>query len=392
MRVLMTTTGYPGHVLPLVPFARAFADAGHDVCVAGPRSSGEMATRAGLAFTACGEPSPEDVGRIVGAAAALPPDEGHARIVAEGFARICARVALPDMLRVVGAWRPDVVVRESQEFAACLAAERHGVPHVRVALGLASTEEETFSLAAGPVDELRAELGLPADPHAERLRAAPQLTLVPPALEPPGAIAPPATHRFRIGRDDTPPLPDWWSASADPLVYVTFGSVAGSLGLFPALYRAVIDAIADVPARVLVTTGVDSDPADLGPVPDNVHVERWVPQETAVAHADAVVCHGGYGSALGALAEGLPLVIVPLFSSDQWENARRLAAVGAGIALAGAPRAMFDLPGPDVIAGLPEAVEHVLTDRRHRDAARRLADDIAALPPVTAAVDAVLSP
>ena len=34
MRVLFTTLPYSGHVHPLVPFARALADAGHDVAFA----------------------------------------------------------------------------------------------------------------------------------------------------------------------------------------------------------------------------------------------------------------------------------------------------------------------------------------------------------------------
>jgi UDP:flavonoid glycosyltransferase YjiC (YdhE family) len=37
MRLLFTTTGQAGHVLPLVPLARACLRAGHEVRVAGPR-------------------------------------------------------------------------------------------------------------------------------------------------------------------------------------------------------------------------------------------------------------------------------------------------------------------------------------------------------------------
>jgi UDP:flavonoid glycosyltransferase YjiC (YdhE family) len=46
--------------------------------------------------------------------------------------------------------------------------------------------------------------------------------------------------------------------------------------------------------------------------------------------AAAVVCHGGYGSTLGALRHGVPLVVMPLFSSDQWVNAAAVARAGAG--------------------------------------------------------------
>jgi UDP:flavonoid glycosyltransferase YjiC (YdhE family) len=390
MRVLMTTTGYPGHLLPLLPFARACVRAGHRVCVAGPRSCGALVAQLRLEFRACADPSDEELGRIVASVAELPPPDGHARMMAEGFGSVAAQAILPDLLTIVGSWQPDVVVHESQEFAAGLAAERHRVPHVRVALGLASTEDETLSLAAATLDELRAELGLARDPHADALRGSPYLTLVPPALEQPGALGPPVTHRFRQVRDGTSPLPDWWGGNDDPVVYLTFGSVAGLLGFFPRPYRDAIESLAGVRARVLLTTGADGDPAGLGPLPPNVHAERWVPQELVLPHAAAVICHGGYGSVLGALAHGLQLVTMPIFGGDQWHNGRRVAEIGAGIALEGDPgtkRRMLDGPGREVFAALPDAIESVLNDPGHRRAARGIAGAIDALPPVDAAVD-----
>jgi MGT family glycosyltransferase len=167
------------------------------------------------------------------------------------------------------------------------------------------------------------------------------------------------------------------------------GSVAGLRGLYPRLYRAAIEPLAGVGARVVVTVGDDADPDELGPLPPNVHVVRWAPQDRVIPHAAAVVCHGGYGSVLGALAHGVPLVTVPLFADDQWRNARRVAEVGAGIAVAsdgGRERRMLDGPAPEVFARLPDAVEQVLGDAAYRRAARAIAREIEALPPVDAAV------
>jgi UDP:flavonoid glycosyltransferase YjiC (YdhE family) len=384
MRVLVTTTGYPGHLLPLVPFARACARHGHDVCVVGPRSRGAIARQMGLEFCGCADPPEDEVLRVVASAAQLGRGAGHARMMAEGFGRVATRAALTDLLQMVGAWRPDVVVRESQEFAGAVAAERHGVAHARVALGLARTEADTLAFAAAAVDEVRAELRLPADPDAQRLRAAPSLTLVPPDLD---DSAPPGSHRFRDGRAARASLPDWWPGNEDPLVYVTFGSVAASVGLFPGLYRTTVDALSDLDARVLVTTGGQADPAELGPLPPNVRAERWVAQEEALAHADAVVCHGGYGTMLGALAHGVPLVVMTLFGGDQRRNGRRIAEIGAGIALDEDGRMMFEPPGAEVIAAVPGAVRRVLDDPHFNRAARRVAESVASLPPVDAAVD-----
>ena len=52
----MATTGYPGHLLPLVPFARACARAGHDVCLAAPRASEDLVKRLGLGFRPVPDP------------------------------------------------------------------------------------------------------------------------------------------------------------------------------------------------------------------------------------------------------------------------------------------------------------------------------------------------
>jgi MGT family glycosyltransferase len=187
------------------------------------------------------------------------------------------------------------------------------------------------------------------------------------------------------------PLPDWWPGNDDPLVYVTFGSVTADAHLpyFPALYHAALKALASLPARVLVTIGNGSDPGRLGPVPRNCHVERWIPQDAVVPHAAAIVCHGGYGSTLGALAQGVPLVVVPLFSIDQWANADAVARVGAGVALTGERRTrrVLDLPGPATLAELAPAVSRVLADSAYRSAAVLVADAILALAPVDAAVD-----
>ena len=386
MRVLFTSTGYSGHLLPLVPLARACVRAGQDVLVAVPESRRAAVERLGLRAAGFADAPAAEAERRLAELARLPPLEGHEVVVAKGFAGGHARAALPGMLDLVDGWRPDVIVRESYEFAGAVAGERAGVPVARVGLGVAAAEEEIVALGAAPVDDLRALAGLPADPGASALRSEPLFTTVPRAFDDPSAAR--AACRFRGQAGPAMALPEWWPGSSDPLVYVTFGSVAASLPLFPRLYRDVIAAAADMPARVLMTVGNDGDPAELGPLPANVRVERWVDQDAIAPYADAVVCHGGFGSVLGALGHGLPQVVVPLFAGDQWRNAERIEQVGAGLALtgaAGATRTAFEPPGPDAIAALPGAVRRVLDEPRFTHAASRIAREMAALPPFDAA-------
>ena len=154
------------------------------------------------------------------------------------------------------------------------------------------------------------------------------------------------------------------SKGGDPFVYVTFGSIAGALPMVTSVYGESMRAFAGLDAEVLVTIGHGADPGMLGTPPPNVRVERWVDQNEVLESATAVVCHGGGGTTLGALAAGLPLVVVPLFASDQYINARRVAVAGAGVSVA--PEA----------GAIRSGLDHVLGDPSFGSAARALADEL----------------
>ena len=133
---------------------------------------------------------------------------------------------------------------------------------------------------------------------------------------------------------------------------------------------------------MLLTVGRRFDASTLGPVPANVHVEPWIDQARVLDHADLVVCHGGSGTALAALAAGVPLVMVPLFA-DQFENARRIAATRAGrvvetqITTGGARSINTAAP-----LEITRSIEDVLGDVTYRDRARAIAAEMAATPTV----------
>jgi MGT family glycosyltransferase len=149
------------------------------------------------------------------------------------------------------------------------------------------------------------------------------------------------------------------------------------------IYRIACEAVADLPARVLLTTGVD--PGELGleaPGP-HVAIRRWVPQADVLPHARAVVCHGGSGTTVGALAAGVPLVITPLFA-DQGMNARRVEEIGAGLAVEpcgeGAVRSDVDP------VALREAIHAVLEEDGPRRVVAGIRDEVRALPATDEAV------
>ncbi len=363
MRILFATTRGAGHLGPLVPFAHACVAAGHEVRVAAAPSVEHHVRRPGLPFAPVDEPDDTLLAPVWDAVRAADRTDQARIVFQEVFAGEFARSALPRMLELARRWRPDVIVRETSEFASVVVADAIGVPTVHVACFLSGVGDHELGLDEA-LEKLRPGLRLPADE--------PFLTLAPRSLEHPGQPEVPGVHRFRAPRAPARSLPDWWHGSAEPLVYVSFGSSAAGNGFFPDIYREAAAALAELPVRVLLTLGTEVDPAELGPVAGNVHVEPWVPQGAVMSHAAAMVGHGGSGSTLAAMAAGIPLAVLPLFA-DQPENADRVAALGAGLRL-------------DGTGALAEAVCELLEDPYYRDSARSVAAEIEALAPVDAAV------
>jgi UDP:flavonoid glycosyltransferase YjiC (YdhE family) len=380
MRALFTSTRGAGHFNPLVPFARAFERGGHEVMFAGPPDLEGSAEAAGFAFWQLDPPPEDELGEIWSRVPELPPEEANEVVVGDVFGRLNTTAHLPRMRAAFDEWRPDVVLRDPNEYSGALAAEQHGIPHARIAISLMSTEGMGLAIAAPAIDAIRRAEGLAPDPDGEVLRGSPWLTVFSRTLDEGDQ---PDAHRFRDPAWGEPShdLPDWWPGREhQPLVYVTFGSVAGGFPQALPAYGVALSAVADLPVRVLLTVGRDLDLDALPATPDNVRVEPWVPQQDVLGHASAAVVHGGSGSTLGALAAGVPLVVVPLFA-DQPQNARRVAEVGAGLAVE--PN-RDDIPA--TIAPLCAAIEQVLSEPSYRESAEALAAELRAEPPVDDAV------
>ena len=95
-------------------------------------------------------------------------------------------------------------------------------------------------------------------------------------------------------------------------------------------------------------------------------------QADVMADAILVVCHGGAGTTLGALAAGVPLVVFPLFA-DQAANAACVDHAGAGVAVMarGAAAAQRSIDGDDV-ASLRTAILQVLGDPGYASAGAKI--------------------
>jgi hypothetical protein len=352
VRVLFASTQGTGHFGPLIPYIDAAVRNGHETLVVGPPT---LKAR-GYEFKPGASPSDELLGPLWGRMASLPPGQGDLVVVGQIFAALNVDAMLPTLEQTIEEWKPDLVLRESAEFASAIAAERQAVPHVRVSAGVALVEEAAIAIAAPALEERQPGI-------VRRIVDSPYLSYFPAGVDP----APfPLTRYRHPATEATPePLPDWWPGDDGPLVYVSFGSVAATFPPAAQVYGVALAAAAELPVRVLLTLG--GNELELGDIPSNVHVESWVSEPDVLADASAAVGHGGTGTTLSALAAGCPLVVVPLFG-DQPSNAVRVAVSGAGIC------ASIDQIG--------ERIRLVLDDERYRDSARAMADAMRAHPPV----------
>src|SRR5262245_15450870 len=165
MRILLATTRGTGHFRPLIPFATAYRDAGHDVLVAGHPEIALLAAGEGLAFSPVGEATDERLAAVRDLLDGAPTYEDSLALAArELFVGSHGHAALAAMLALVESWRPDVILRETGEISSHLAGEAYGVPDVVVGIALSASSELYFlDLAAPAIEELRAGLGLPSD-------------------------------------------------------------------------------------------------------------------------------------------------------------------------------------------------------------------------------------
>ena len=136
-----------------------------------------------------------------------------------------------------------------------------------------------------------------------------------------------------VGPQITDPATTSWSSpwpieDTRPLILVAFSTTYQE---HEAIVQRVIDAGAELPIRLLVTTGDALSPDALRPG-DNCAILRKAPHVKVMNEAAAVVTHGGHGTVIRAAAAGLPMLLIP-HGRDQDDNAARIVLRGAGLSL-----------------------------------------------------------
>jgi UDP:flavonoid glycosyltransferase YjiC (YdhE family) len=349
MRVLVVAAPLTGHLLPLVPIARALRDAGHEVVVG----------TTGDALAAC----PDDLttADVAPRLRMLPLFlrflARHPRLAREAMAgrdeiRTGAVLWAPVSERMAGGlrdladrFRADLVLHEPLAGVASDVAAHRGIPSVLVDALLVDTP----ALYAAVLAAFRPGLPGPAE----------VLSAVPPSLIG-GARGRPM--RF-VGFAPDRPFDETYARPGDrPRVLVSRSTVD--------------DPFRD---RLMSTVAEAADGTDLDVVlvrpdrwvtrtqlPPNVATTDWLPFPEVLPAAAGIVHHGGAGTLLTALAAGVPQVVVR-GSGDRRVNAEVLAARGAGLAA-------------DLSDFSPALLERLVGDASLTAAAREVAAEMAAMP------------
>lgn len=364
MRVLFTFVGGNGHFRPLVPIARALTAAGHTIAFTGEPLMVPIVESAG--FTAF--PSGPNLGSDGERRPLLAVDrEREAADLRDGFVRRTAPRRADDVLALGREWAPDLIVCDEIDYGAMIAAEKSGLPHATVLVTGAGSFAHA-DLLDDALNDVRAAYGLSPQRDLQMVHRHLVLSPFPTSFRDPRFPLPSTARTFHTpvrGRGATPS----WHVEGRPVVYFTLGTIFNTES--GDLFARVLAGLHEIEATCVVTVGRLIDPDEFGPQPGHIHIVRYLPQDDVLPNCDVVITHGGSGSVLGALAHGLPMVVLPM-GADQPQNGDRVIDRGLGKVL-------------DVIAATPdevrEAVSAVLREPSYRVAAKRLRDEVTAHPP-----------
>jgi zeaxanthin glucosyltransferase len=150
----------------------------------------------------------------------------------------------------------------------------------------------------------------------------------------------------------------WEKLTGKPLTYASIGTLVNGLNY---VYSAILEAVGEFPEmQVVLSVGKNFNPGDLGPVPSNTIVVRIAPQIELLKRAALCITHAGLNTTLEALAQGVPMVAIPI-GYDQPGVAARIAYHGVG-----------EFVEVDNLTArhLSELIAKVTTNRNYRDKAR----------------------
>ncbi len=297
--IAMFSIAAPGHVNPSIEVIRELVARGHRVSYAIPASFAGKVAETGATPVVWKSVLPTED----------EPDAWGTELIdhLEPFLDDAVQ-ALPQLAAAFEGDEPDLVLHDVTSYPARVLAHRWGVPAISLSPNLVAWEGYEEEVGIPMTAELRAsergkayyarfrawldENGV--DEDADRFVGRPRrsIVLIPRALQPHADRVDSSVHTF-VGacQGDRSATQGTWErpagAAGKKVLLVSLGSAFTKQ---PAFYRACVEAFGDLPGwHVVLQIGRFTDEAELGEVPANVEVHRWVPQLDILRQADAFI-------------------------------------------------------------------------------------------------------
>lgn len=345
-----------GNLPPSLGIARVLTERGHRVSFAGRPEMVPRVDRAGLRAI--------ELTRAYEQADRYPPNKWVPR--AASF--LTSPAVAEQIQALLSAENPDLVIVDHMFPVAQLEAARFGRPSVTVCNTCVWRALEMWRKFIAMLVGLRTEAGFESIPCDLESLWMTQDKLISTTLasldDVPGVLG--RSHKLRhVGpvfdreRHGIKVKLPWPEDASLPLVLVSFSTMPEQ-GSVPKFQNA-IDALSALPVRGVVTVGDSIDPSALKPS-DNVAVFATADHDDLMRRASLVLTHGGHGTFMRALKNGLPVVVIPGLGGDQPVNGVAAEDWGVGRALA-----------PDATAeAMRQAVEAILNTPSCRADAQRI--------------------
>jgi MGT family glycosyltransferase len=331
----MFSIAFPGHVNPSLEVVRELVARGHRVSYAIPASYAGKVAGTGAEPVIYTSTLPEE---------GADPEAWGTELIdnLEPFLHNGIQ-ALPQLIEAFEGDEPDLVLHDITAYPAPVLAHRWGVPAVSLSPNLVAwqgyDEEVAKPMYADLLKSERGqaymnrfrdwllENGMPANDFFSFIQPTRSLVLIPRALQPNADRVDESVHTF-VGacQGERADQGQWHRpAGAEKVVLVSLGS---SFTKQPAFYRECVKAFGDLPGwHLVLQIGRFVEESELGEIPANVEVARWVPQLNILKQADLFVTHAGAGGSQEGLATATPMIAVPQ-AVDQFGNADMLQALG----------------------------------------------------------------
>jgi MGT family glycosyltransferase len=241
--------------------------------------------------------------------------------------------------------------------------------------------ERIFSGVIGTINQQRRRWGLtPLRNFNALFSDLAQVSQLPAELELPGRRLPPHFHHTGPWTDAAGRAPvdfPWSRIEPDrPLVYASMGTLQNGI---LRTFRMIAEACAGLGVQLVISLGGGQHPSLLGDLPGDPVVVGYAPQLDLIRQSALTISHGGLNTALESLAQGVPMVVLPV-TYDQ-------PGVGARVEWSGVARS---IPvGRVTVVRLRDAVRAVLSNPAYRARARILRSKIDAADGLNRAADLI---